>query len=175
MHDDLIDAVNWAVAQGIADPKKIAIYGGSYGGYSALVGATFTPDVFCCAVDLVGPSNLVTFLATVPPYWVSFKKQFDLRLGDPETDAAFLIARSPLSKVDSIKIPMLIVQGANDPRVNQAESEQIVAAMKAKGLPYEYVLFPDEGHGFAKPENRLKFYAIAEKFLAKHLGGRCEG
>ncbi|KKQ32710.1 MAG: Peptidase S9 prolyl oligopeptidase active site domain protein [candidate division TM6 bacterium GW2011_GWF2_37_49] len=175
MHDDLIDAVDWAIAQVIADPKKIAIYGASYGGYAALVGATFTPDVFCCAVDIVGPSNLVSFLASVPPYWTIFKKQFDLRLGDQEKDVEFLKSRSPLFKVDNIKIPMLIAQGANDPRVNQAESEQIVQAMKSKGLPYEYVLFPDEGHGFAKPENRLKFFAIAEEFLAKHLGGRCEG
>lgn len=173
MHDDLIDGVNWAVAQGIANPKKIAIVGGSYGGYAALVGATFTPDVFCCAVDMVGPSNLVTLLLSIPPYWISEKKQFDLRLGDPKKDVAFLKSRSPLFKADNIKIPILIAQGANDPRVNQAESEQIVAAMKAKNLPYEYILFPDEGHGFAKPENRLKFYAIAEKFLAKHMGEPC--
>ncbi len=175
MHDDLIDAVNWAVLQGIADPKKIAIFGGSYGGYAALVGATFTPDVFCCAVDIVGPSNLITLLSSIPPYWVSFKKQFDVRLGDPEKDAEFLMSRSPLFKVENIKIPMLIAQGAHDPRVKQAEADQIVEAMKAKGLAYEYVLFEDEGHGFAKTENRLKFYGIAEAFLAKHLGGRCEG
>ncbi|MFA5075336.1 MAG: S9 family peptidase [Candidatus Babeliales bacterium] len=174
MHDDLIDAVNWAIDQGIADPKKIAIVGGSYGGYAALVGATFTPDVFCCAVDICGPSNLITFLETVPPYWISFKKQFDLRLGDIEKDTEFLKSRSPLFKVDNIKIPILIGQGVNDPRVKQAESEQIVEALKIKGLEYEYVLFPDEGHGFVKPENRLKFCAIMEKFLAKYLGGRYE-
>ncbi len=174
MHDDLIDAVNWATAQGIADPQKIAIYGGSYGGYAALVGATFTPDVFCCAVDICGPCNLVSVLSSLPSYWLSDQKQWDSRVGNPQKDTDFLKSRSPLFKVDNIKIPILIGQGANDPRVKQAESEQIVAALKAKNLPYEYVLFPDEGHGFAKPENRLKFNAIAEKFLAQHLGGRYE-
>jgi dipeptidyl aminopeptidase/acylaminoacyl peptidase len=174
MHNDLIDGVNWAIEQGYADPKKVAIYGGSYGGYAALVGATFTPDVFCCAVDIVGPSNLITWFNTIPPYWESLKPLFRKRIGDPEEDPAFLRARSPLFKVDRIKIPMLIAQGANDPRVPQAESEQIVEALKEKGIDYEYMLFPDEGHGFAKPENRLKFYAAAEEFLAQHLGGRYE-
>ncbi|MCP4632417.1 MAG: S9 family peptidase [candidate division Zixibacteria bacterium] len=174
MHDDLIDAVNWAISQGYADPEKVAIYGGSYGGYAALVGATFTPDVFCCAVDIVGPSNLITFLNTIPPYWSAMKTNLFKRVGNPETDEEFLKSRSPLFKVDNIKSPMLIAQGANDPRVNQAESEQIVEAMKKKGIEYEYMLFEDEGHGFAKPENRLKFYAAAEKFLAKYLGGRYE-
>lgn len=172
MHNDLVDAVHWAVEQGIADPKKVAIYGGSYGGYAALVGATFTPDLFCCAVDIVGPSNLLTLIRTIPPYWATFLATFHKRVGNPETEEEFLKSRSPLFKADQIKIPMLIAQGANDPRVKQAESEQIVAAMKSKGIDYEYVLFPDEGHGFAKPENRLKFYAAAEKFLAQHLGGR---
>jgi len=172
MHNDLVDAVHWAVEQGIADPKKVAIYGGSYGGYAALVGATFTPDLFCCAVDIVGPSNLLTLIRTIPPYWATFLATFHKRVGNPETEEEFLKSRSPLFKADQIKIPMLIAQGANDPRVKQAESEQIVAAMKSKGLDYEYMLFPDEGHGFAKPENRLKFYAAAEKFLAQHLGGR---
>ncbi|MFH1862252.1 MAG: S9 family peptidase [bacterium] len=175
MHDDLVDAVKWAVDKGIADPEKVAIYGGSYGGYAALVGATFTPDLFCCAIDVVGPSNLIIFITTVPPYWSSFLSILHKRLGNPETDEEFLKSRSPLFKVDSIKIPMLIAQGANDPRVKQAESEQIVEAMKANSLDYEYLLFEDEGHGFAKPQNRLKFYAAADKFLMKHLGGRCEG
>ncbi|RJP78890.1 MAG: S9 family peptidase [Candidatus Zixiibacteriota bacterium] len=174
MHDDLVDAVQWAVKKGIADPRKIAIYGGSYGGYAALVGATFTPDLFCCAVDIVGPSNLISFLNSVPPYWSSMLATFHRRIGHPENDAEFLKSRSPLFKVDQIKIPMLIAQGANDPRVKQAESEQIVAAMKERGIYHEYMLFPDEGHGFAKPENRLKFYAAAEQFLAKYLGGRAE-
>ncbi len=174
MHNDLVDAVHWAIEQGIADPQKVAIYGGSYGGYAALVGATFTPDLFCCAVDVVGPSNLVTLIKTIPPYWSTFQATFHNRVGNPDTEVEFLQSRSPLFKVDQIKIPMLIAQGANDPRVKQAESEQIVAAMKSKGIEYEYMLFPDEGHGFAKPENRLKFYAAAEKFLARHLGGRFE-
>jgi dipeptidyl aminopeptidase/acylaminoacyl peptidase len=174
MHDDLVDGVQWAIAQGIADPKRVAIYGGSYGGYAALVGATFTPDLFCCAVDIVGPSNLITLIKTIPPYWTTMVSQFHVRVGNPDTEEEFLKSRSPLFKVDQIKIPMLIAQGANDPRVKQAESEQIVEAMKSKGIQYEYMLFPDEGHGFAKPENRLKFYAAAEKFLAQHLGGRYE-
>jgi len=174
MHNDLIDAVDWAVQQGIADPKRIAVYGGSYGGYAALVGATFTPDLFCCAVDIVGPSNLITLIKTIPPYWSTFLATFHRRVGNPDTQEEFLKSRSPLFKVDQIKIPMLIAQGANDPRVKQSEAEQIVEAMKSKGIAYEYMLFPDEGHGFAKPENRLKFYAAAEKFLATHLGGRYE-
>ena len=175
MHDDLVDAVNWAVGQGIANPKKVAIYGGSYGGYAALVGATFTPDLFRCAVDLVGPSNLITWIETIPPYWSTLLATLHKRIGNPETEEEFLKSRSPLFKVDEIKIPILIAQGANDPRVKQAESEQIVEAMEKKGIEYEYMLFPDEGHGFAKPENRLKFYAAAEKFLAKYLGGHYEG
>lgn len=174
MHQDLVDGVNWAINQGYADSSKIAIYGGSYGGYAALVGATFTPDVFCCAVDLVGPSNLITLIKSVPPYWTPMLSMFYKRLGNPETEEEFLQSISPLFKVDQIKIPILIAQGANDPRVKQAEAEQIVAAMKEKGLEYEYMLFPDEGHGFAKPENRLKFYAATGKFLAKNLGGRFE-
>ncbi|HKI95479.1 MAG TPA: S9 family peptidase [Gemmatimonadales bacterium] len=171
MHDDLVDAVQWAVKEGIADPERVAIYGGSYGGYAALVGATFTPDLFRCAVDIVGPSNLLTFIETIPPYWSTFLAMMHDRVGNPETEADFLRDRSPLTHVDQIRIPMLIAQGANDPRVKQAESEQIVAAMRAKGIPHEYLLFPDEGHGFAKPENRLKFYRAAETFLAEHLAG----
>ena len=174
MHDDLLDAVQYVVDQGWADPDKVAIYGGSYGGYAALVGAAFTPDVFCCAVDIVGPSNLQTLLETVPPYWKPMIAQLYKRVGNPETDKEFLWSRSPLSRAHDIRIPLLIAQGANDPRVKQAESEQIVAALKDAGIDYEYMLFPDEGHGFAKPENRQKFYAAAERFLAKYLGGRFE-
>jgi dipeptidyl aminopeptidase/acylaminoacyl peptidase len=173
MHNDLIDAVHWAEKQGYADPKKVAIMGGSYGGYAALVGATFTPDAFACAISIVGPSNLVTLLKSIPPYWLPLKKMFSVRVGDPE-DEAYLKARSPLFKADQIRIPMLIAQGANDPRVKQAESEQIVEAIKKAGKPVEYLLFKDEGHGFARPENRMKFFAAAEAFLAKHLGGRAE-
>jgi len=174
MHDDLVDAVRWVVERGIADPARIAIYGGSYGGYAALAGATFTPDLFRCAVDIVGPSNLITFIDTIPPYWSSYLAMLHDRVGNPETEADLLRSRSPLTHVDRIRIPMLIAQGANDPRVKQSESEQIVAVMRQKGIDHEYLLFPDEGHGFAKPENRLKFYAAAERFLARHLGGRFE-
>jgi len=173
MHDDLVDAMRWAVEEGIVNPEKVAIFGWSYGGYAALVGATFTPDLFCCAVDGVGISNLTTWIKTVPPYWATLLATLHKRVGNPDTEEEFLRSRSPLFKVDEIKIPILIAQGANDPRVKQAESEQIVEAMKKKGIEYEYMLFPDEGHGFAKPENRLKFYAAAERFLARHLGGRC--
>jgi dipeptidyl aminopeptidase/acylaminoacyl peptidase len=175
MHDDLVDAVGWAVEKGVADPDRVAIYGGSYGGYAALVGATFTPDLFRCAVDIVGPSNIITLIESVPPYWKPLIATFNERVGNPETEPDFLKVRSPLFFVDRIRIPMLIAQGANDPRVKQAESEQIVAAMKERGIDHEYMLFEDEGHGFARPENRLKFYAAAEEFLAKHLGGRTEG
>lgn len=174
MHDDLVDAVEWAIAQGYADSNRVAIFGGSYGGYAALVGATFTPDLFCCAVDMVGVSNLLTFINSIPPYWSSFRDVLYRRVGNPETDSAFLESRSPLFKADQIKIPMLIGQGANDPRVKQAEAEQIVAAMEENGVEYEYLLFEDEGHGLAKPENRLKFYAAAEKFLAQQLNGSYE-
>jgi dipeptidyl aminopeptidase/acylaminoacyl peptidase len=172
MHEDLVDAVGWAVERGVADFEKVAIYGGSYGGYAALVGATFTPDLFTCAVDIVGPSNIITLIESVPPYWKPLIATFTERVGNPETEADFLKSRSPLFFVENIKIPLLIAQGANDPRVKQAESEQIVAAMKVRGIDHEYLLFEDEGHGFARPENRLRFYAAAEKFLAKHLGGR---
>ncbi len=174
MHDDLLDAVDYVVGRGWADPDRVAIYGGSYGGYAALVGAAFTPEVFRCAVDIVGPSNLKTLLETIPPYWKPLAASLYKRVGNPETDTEFLWSRSPLSRVRDIRIPLLIAQGANDPRVKQAESEQIVAALAEAGIDHEYMLFPDEGHGFAKPENRLKFYAVAERFLAKHLGGRFE-
>jgi dipeptidyl aminopeptidase/acylaminoacyl peptidase len=174
MHDDLIDAVNWLVQQGISDPKKIAIMGGSYGGYATLVGLTFTPDVFAAGVDIVGPSNLVTLMQSIPPYWAPLKANFYHRVGNLETEEEFLKSRSPLFFADRITKPLLIGQGANDPRVKQAESEQIVEAMHKAGKPVEYALYTDEGHGFARPENRLHFYAIAEEFLAKYIGGRSE-
>jgi dipeptidyl aminopeptidase/acylaminoacyl peptidase len=174
MHDDLIDAVEWAVGQGIADRGRVCIYGGSYGGYAALVGAAFTPDVFCCAVDIVGPSNIITLVESIPPYWAPLKHVFRVRVGDIETEREFLESRSPLFKSAEIRIPMLIAQGANDPRVKQAESEQIVAALRGKGKDVDYLLFADEGHGFVRPENRMAFYAATEQFLAKHLGGRVE-
>jgi dipeptidyl aminopeptidase/acylaminoacyl peptidase len=176
MHDDLIDAVNWAVEEKIADKNKVAIMGGSYGGYATLVGLTFTPDVFACGVDIVGPSNLVTLLNTIPPYWAPMIETFTKRVGDHRTDEgkSLLNQRSPLTFVDRIKKPLLIGQGANDPRVKQSEADQIVKAMKDKNIPVTYVLYPDEGHGFARPENRMSFNAVAEAFLAQHLGGRFE-
>ncbi|MBE9142797.1 S9 family peptidase [Planktothrix mougeotii] len=174
MHQDLIDGVNWLVENGISQPDKIAIMGGSYGGYATLVGLTFTPDVFACGVDIVGPSNIITLMQSIPPYWEPIRKNFYHRVGNLDTEPDFLKARSPLFFVDRIEKPLLIGQGANDPRVKQAESEQIFEAMKQAGKPVEYVLYTDEGHGFARPENRLHFYAIAEEFLAKYLGGRFE-
>ena len=176
MHDDLIDAVNWAVAEHIADAKKTVVAGGSYGGYSTLTGLTFTPDVFAAGVDIVGPSNLVTLLNSIPPYWKPQISMFTTRVGDNGSDDGrkFLESRSPLSRVDKIAKPLLIGQGANDPRVKQAESDQIVKAMQSKNLPVTYVLFPDEGHGFARPENNIAFLSVTEAFLAKHIGGRAE-
>ncbi len=174
MQDDLTDAVGYVLGQGWADPARVAIFGGSYGGYASLAGAAFTPDLFCCAVDIVGPSNLKTLIETIPPYWAPMIAQFHTRVGDPDKDAEFLWSRSPLARARDIRIPLLIAQGANDPRVKQAESEQIVTALTEAGIEHEYMLFPDEGHGFAKPENRLRFYAAAERFLARYLGGRAE-
>ena len=176
MHDDLLDAVDWAVKRGVTARDKVAIMGGSYGGYATLAGLTMTPDAFACGVDIVGPSNLFTLLKTVPPYWEAGKRQMYRRMGDPGTPEgqALLKERSPLTSADAIKKPLLIGQGANDPRVNVAESDQIVAAMKAKNIPVTYVVFPDEGHGFARPVNNIAFNAVAENFLAKCLGGRAE-
>lgn len=174
MHDDLLDAVEWLVEKGIAHRDQIGIMGGSYGGYATLVALTFTPEVFACGVDIVGPSSLITLMQTIPPYWEPMRAMLYHRVGNLETEEAFLQSRSPLFFIDRIVKPLLIGQGANDPRVKQSESEQIVQAMQAAGKPVEYVLYPDEGHGFARPENRLQFYAIAEEFLAKYLGGRVE-
>jgi dipeptidyl aminopeptidase/acylaminoacyl peptidase len=176
MHDDLIDCVNWAVEEGIADPKRIGIYGGSYGGYCSLAGLAFTPKVFACGVDLVGPSSLKTFLASIPPYWKVLRGMFDLRVGNPDDpkDADLLQKASPLNSADRIVRPLLIGHGANDPRVKQAESEQIVAAIEKNGGSVTYVLYPDEGHVFARPENTIDFTARAEQFLAEHLGGHFE-
>jgi len=176
MHDDLIDAVDWAVREGIARGDKVAIYGASYGGYAALVGLTFTPKKFACGVDIVGPSNLNTFLANVPAYWASFRDNLKRRVGDPTTveGRRLLKERSPIFRAAQIQRPLLIAQGANDPRVKANEADLIVRAMRRKGLPVTYVLYSDEGHGFARPENRLSFYAISEAFLARCLGGRAE-
>ncbi len=176
MHDDLLDAVSWAVKSGIAEKDKVAIMGGSYGGYATLVGLTFTPDEFACGVDIVGPSNLVTLLSSIPAYWEPVIELFTKRVGDHRTEEGrkLLEERSPLTRVDRITKPLLIGQGANDPRVKQAEADQIVEAMQKKNIPVTYVLFPDEGHGFARPENRMAFNGVAEAFLAEHLGGRFE-
>ena len=176
MHGDLLDAVDWAVREGIAPKDKIAIMGGSYGGYAVLVGLTFTSEDFACGVDMVGPSSLVTLLNTIPPYWEPGIAMFTTRVGDHRTEEGrkFLDSRSPLSFVDRIQRPLLIGQGANDPRVKQSEADQIVAAMQKKDIPVTYVLYPDEGHGFARPENRLSFNAVVEAFLSRYLGGRYE-
>jgi dipeptidyl aminopeptidase/acylaminoacyl peptidase len=176
MHDDLLDAVAWAVKEKIADKGRVAIDGGSYGGYATLVGLTQTPDTFACGVDIVGPSNLVTLLQAIPPYWESEVEQFTKRIGDHRTEEGrkFLLSISPITHVDRITKPLLIGQGANDPRVKQAESDSIVKAMQAKKIPVTYVLYPDEGHGFARPENRTSFNAITEVFLAECLGGAYE-
>ncbi len=173
---DQIDAVQWAVAAGIADPARVAVMGGSFGGYSTLAGLTMFPETYACGVDLVGPSNLITLLESMPPYWKPMLEMFTTRVGDHRTEEgrALLKKHSPLTYVDRICRPLLIGQGANDPRVKQAESDQIVKAMQAKHIPVTYVLYPDEGHGFARPENNLSFNAIAEAFLAKVVGGRYE-
>jgi dipeptidyl aminopeptidase/acylaminoacyl peptidase len=176
MQEDLIDAVDWAIKDKIADPNKVAIFGGSYGGYATLVGMTFTPERFACGVDLVGPSNLVTLLKSVPPYWEPALNLFKSRVGDHTTEDGkkLLNERSPLDQAHKIKRPLLIGQGANDPRVKQAESDQIVQAMQSKKIPVTYLVFPDEGHGFVRPANNLAFNAVMEAFLAKNLGGRFE-
>jgi dipeptidyl aminopeptidase/acylaminoacyl peptidase len=176
MHDDLLDAVKWAIDNKIAQKDKVAIMGGSYGGYATLVGMTFTPETFACGVDIVGPSNLVTLLNSIPAYWGPMVQIFKDRVGDHTTEDGKkeLMTRSPLAKVDQIRRPLLVAQGANDPRVKQAEADQIVEAMQKHKIPVTYVLYSDEGHGFARPENRLSFYAVTEAFLAQHLGGRYE-
>jgi dipeptidyl aminopeptidase/acylaminoacyl peptidase len=176
MHDDLIDAVQWAIDEKIAQRDRVAIMGGSYGGYATLVGLTYTPEVFACGVDIVGPSSLVTLLQNVPEYWIPFMPVMKARVGDVDTEEgrAQLLERSPLTRVDKIQRPLLIGQGANDPRVTQLEADQIVDEMKKKSIPVTYVLYPDEGHGFARPENRMSFNAVSEAFLAEHLGGRFE-
>jgi dipeptidyl aminopeptidase/acylaminoacyl peptidase len=179
MHDDLIDAVEWAVAEGYADRSRVGIYGGSYGGYATLVGLSFTPDVFACGIDYVGPSSLVTLIRSFPPYWRPFLQGTWFRfVGDPGTEEepnreveAQLLERSPISRVGRIKAPLLVVQGANDPRVTKIESDNIVEALRERGVDVEYIVKDDEGHGFANPENRLDLYRAMERFFAKHLGG----
>ena len=174
MQDDISNGVHYLIAQGIADPKRVGIMGGSYGGYATLAGLAFTPDLYAAGVSIVGPSNLLTLLNSIPPYWESIRTIFNERMGNPNTaeGKAQLVRQSPLNSAGKIKAPLLVIQGANDPRVNRAESEQIVVALRDRGFPVEYILAPDEGHGFARPINNLVLFTTAEKFLAKHLGGR---
>lgn len=176
MHDDLIDAVHWAIAEGVTTPDRVAIMGGSYGGYATLVGMTMTPDTFACGVDIFGPSNLVTMFESFPTYWATFMEQLYRRVGDPRTEEGrqALLAISPLTHANNIKRPLLIAQGANDPRVVQAESDRMVEAMQANNIPVTYVLFPDEGHGFARPQNDMAFQAVSERFLQQCLSGRAQ-
>jgi dipeptidyl aminopeptidase/acylaminoacyl peptidase len=176
MDDDLTDAVDWAVERGIADPARIAIMGGSYGGYAVLWALTHHKDKYACGVDIVGPANLETLIESVPAYWESFKAKLYAAVGDPRTEDGLrlLKARSPLTFAHQVARPLLIGQGANDPRVRQAESDQMVSALKDKGIPYTYVLFPDEGHGFARPVNMIKFNILTEEFLSRHIGGRTQ-
>ena len=169
MQNDVTDGVQWLIGQGIADPRRVAIYGGSYGGYCTLAGITFTPDLYAAAVDYVGVSNLFTFMTTIPPYWKPFLAMMYEMVGNPEQDKAMLTAFSPVFHVDRIRTPLFIAQGANDPRVNQAESDQMVAALKKRGVAVEYMVKADEGHGFQNEENRLEFYEAMETFLALHL------
>jgi dipeptidyl aminopeptidase/acylaminoacyl peptidase len=171
MQDDITDGVRHLIKEGIADPKRVAIYGGSYGGYATLAGLTFTPELYACGVDYVGVSNLFTFLNTIPPYWKPLLDMWHEMVGHPEREKALLEAASPLFHVDKIRVPLLIAQGAKDPRVNVNESDQMVAALKKRGLAVEYILKDNEGHGFHNEENRFEFYEAMERFLAKHMSG----
>jgi dipeptidyl aminopeptidase/acylaminoacyl peptidase len=174
MQNDISDGVQWLSKQGIADPKRVGIYGGSYGGYATLAGLTFSPELYACGVDYVGVANLFTFMKAIPPYWKPFLEMFYEMVGNPEKDEALMRAASPVFHVDKIKAPLLIAQGANDPRVNKGESDQMVAALKARGIDVPYIVKNNEGHGFSNEENRFDFYRAMEEFLGKHLGGRVE-
>ena len=170
MQDDITDGVKWLIEQGIADPDRIAIYGASYGGYATLAGLTFTPDLYACGVDYVGVSNIFTLLETLPPYWELGRQMMYEMIGNPETEKELLEAASPIFHVDSIRVPLFVAQGANDPRVKQAESDQIVEALRARGVEVPYMLKEDEGHGFYNEENQFDFYREMEQFLMKHIG-----
>jgi dipeptidyl aminopeptidase/acylaminoacyl peptidase len=172
MQQDISDGVNWLVSEGIADPKRVAIYGASYGGYATLAGLTFTPELYACGVDYVGVSNMFTFMGTIPPYWKPYQEMFHEMVGNPHTDSIALREVSPVFYVDKIRAPLFIAQGANDPRVNKAESDQVVEALKKRGVQVEYMVKDNEGHGFANEENQFDFYGSMEHFLAKHIGGR---
>jgi dipeptidyl aminopeptidase/acylaminoacyl peptidase len=169
MQDDITDGVNWLVDEGIADKDKVAIYGASYGGYATLAGLTFTPEVYCCGVDYVGVSNLFTFMKTIPPYWKPFMEMMYEMVGDPTKDSVLMHDASPVFYADKITAPLFIAQGANDPRVNKAESDQMVDALKKRGIEVEYMVKDNEGHGFYNEENQFDFYEAMEKFLAKHM------
>jgi dipeptidyl aminopeptidase/acylaminoacyl peptidase len=172
MQDDITDGVNWMISKEFADPKRIAIYGASYGGYATLAGITFTPDLYVCAVDYVGVSNLFTFMSTIPPYWKPYLDMMYEMVGDPEKDKELMTAASPVFHVDKIKCPLFIAQGANDPRVAKAESDQMVEALKKRGIDVPYMVKDNEGHGFGNEENRMDFYKEMERFFGKYLGGR---
>ena len=169
MQDDITDGVNWLIDQGIADPDRIAIYGASYGGYATLAGLAFTPDLYTCGVDYVGVSSLFTFMESMPPYWELYRDMMYEMIGHPENDKELLAASSPLLHVENIKVPLFIAQGANDPRVKKAESDQIVEALKTRGIDVPYMVKDNEGHGFYNEENQFDFYREMEKFLEKHL------
>jgi dipeptidyl aminopeptidase/acylaminoacyl peptidase len=169
MQDDITDGVQWLIKEGIADPKRVAIYGGSYGGYATLAGVAFTPDLYAAAVDYVGVANLLTFMKTIPPYWKPYLEMFQEMVGDMEKDKAMLEAVSPVNHADKIKTPLFIAQGAKDPRVNKDESDQMVAALKKRGVEVQYLVKDNEGHGFSNEENRFEFYEAMEKFLAQHI------
>ena len=172
MQDDITDGVQWLIKEGIADPKRVAIYGGSYGGYATLAGVTFTPDLYACAVDYVGVANMFTFMKTIPPYWEPYKAMFYEMVGDPVKDSALLAAASPVLHAGNIKTPLFVAQGANDPRVNKAESDQMVEALKKRGVAVDYMVKNDEGHGFHNENNRLDFYKAMDKFFDKYLSGK---
>lgn len=165
MQDDITDGVEWLIKQGIADPKRVAIYGGSYGGYAVLAGLAFTPEVYACGIDYVGVSNIFTLMKTIPPYWKPLMAEFYEKVGHPEKDEELLRSVSPVFHADKIKVPLFIAQGARDPRVNKAESDQMVAALAARGVKVEYMVKDNEGHGFRNEENRFEFYEAMEKFL----------
>lgn len=175
MQNDLTDAVKWAIDKGIADPNSVCIFGGSYGGYATLAGLAFTPDVYACGVDLVGISNVGTFMKSIPPYWKPLRYEWLTRVGDAENNATLNREISPFFHTEQIRAPLLIGQGANDPRVPQPESDQMFNAMKKSGKDVTYVLYSDEGHGLLRADNRLDFYSRADRFFSKYLGGRAEG
>jgi dipeptidyl aminopeptidase/acylaminoacyl peptidase len=170
MQNDITDGVKWLINEGVADSNRVAIYGASYGGYATLAGITFTPELYACAVDYVGVSNLFTFMKTIPPYWEAWRKQMYEMVGDPTKDSLLMRAASPVFHVDKIRCPLFVAQGANDPRVNKAESDQMVDALKKRGIHVEYMVKNDEGHGFYNEENRFEFYGVMEQFLDQNIG-----